>query len=109
MYAKFALKCPIVDSGFKKLNQTIHAIIIQSIQIDVFLCSLIQFLDKNANTTTAHNIADLDNVIAIATSHNIESIKLRFLLGFFMNNFKSWRVHHHNNKTKGKNATKKYP
>jgi hypothetical protein len=98
-----------VDSGFKILNPTIQAIITQSIQIDVFLCSLIRFLARKASTTAVHNIADLDSVKTIAINHSIVSKKFRFLRGFLIKSLKSCRVHHHNSSIKGKNETKKYP
>jgi hypothetical protein len=103
------LKCPSVDSGFKKLSHTIHAISTHSIQIDIFLCSFIQFLAKNATTTAVHTIADLDNVKTIAASHNIVSKKFKFLPGFLIKFFNSCHVHPHKSNINGKNATKKYP
>ena len=103
------MKCHIVDSYFKILNHTIPTMNIHNIQIDIFLCSLIRFLPKNAKTTAIHKIADLDSVIHIATIRSTVSKKFKFFLGFFIKSFNSCRVHHHHNNIKGKKATKKYP
>ena len=99
----------MVDSGFKKLNQTIPANTTPKTQIANFLCSLIQFLDKNAITTAIPKIAALDNVKIIATIHNIVSEKFISLLGFFKKSFISCQVPHRHSSIAGKKATKKYP
>jgi hypothetical protein len=60
----------MVDSFLRKLNPINHKINIQKIQIAIFLFFLIRSFASKIIIKATHTIADLESVIAIASTRN---------------------------------------
>jgi len=101
--------CQTVELHFSTLNPAIPSTKIIHIIIAAFLFFLIQSLASSTKIKAIPSIADLDNVINIASIQSPRYKKFIFDIGFLKIFFSFLIPVFHQSSTSGKNAIKKYP